>query len=303
MNLLILGFDGLEYNLVNRWKLKSLQQSQYGRLTIPKECYKETEDPLGNIIYEPWTPFVWSSILTGKLPQEIGLSEANIKKWQNPLLQLARTLSLKLKLNKRKLTRQFFEGRGTTFERFGLQKKHFNLAETSKAPTIFDKARKPIAINVPMVQMTHGSFGDEKWELELEGKTINGMIKEAWTDFQRIRRRTLETIRTNSWDLLMSYVRFLDTIGELQYGRFLRMHKAYMACNDYARIAKQLAGKQKYCLILSDHGMKPMNNTRFGMHSNHAFYSFNARINPPPQTITDLYPRISEWIENSAQEA
>ncbi len=298
MGLLILGFDGMEYDLVKRWKLRSLQQSQYGRLTIPRECFKETKDPLGNIVFEPWTPFVWSSILTGKLPQEVGLSEESIKEWQNPILQFARKLSVKLELNKRRLTRRLFEGRGSALEDLGLRKKRFNLAETAKATTIFDKAQQPIAINVPLFQMAQSPYGEEKWELELHGKTVSGMIKEAWTDFHRIKLRTLKAIATKNWDLLMSNVRFLDTIGELQYGRFLKMHKAYMTCNNYARIAKQLAGKEEPCLMLSDHGMKLMEGTRFGMHSNHAFYSFNRRLEPQPQSITDLYQRILELIED-----
>lgn len=52
---------------------------------------------------------MWVSIWTGRLPSEIQLSETNIQKWQNPFIQKLKSLSLKLGLNKRRLTRLVFD--------------------------------------------------------------------------------------------------------------------------------------------------------------------------------------------------
>ncbi|MCD6240583.1 hypothetical protein J7K27_03545 [Candidatus Bathyarchaeota archaeon] len=54
----ILGFDGLKYNLVECFKLENMKQTQYRKILIPKECYTETIDPRGERVYEPYTPFV-----------------------------------------------------------------------------------------------------------------------------------------------------------------------------------------------------------------------------------------------------
>lgn len=37
----VLGFDGLEYDLVKRFRLGNMKQKQYEKLSIPEECYTE----------------------------------------------------------------------------------------------------------------------------------------------------------------------------------------------------------------------------------------------------------------------
>lgn len=294
MKVTILAFDGLEYNLVERFKLKNMKQKRYGKVAIPKVCYKEAIDPLGNRIYEPWTPFVWSSIVTGKLPSEIGLTLKNVQKWQSPLIQLFRVLSLKLRLNTRKMTR-FIRGQGMKLERTGFKKGYFNLLEDSKVPTIFHHAKNPMAINVPLVHQKR-TLHKDTWRLKLKGKGLSEMTKNAWREFWKIKKQTLGTIKNEEWDLLMSYVRFLDTIGELNFSRFTEMFKAYSECNTYAGEVAQLIDDKTICLIISDHGMERYGNTPFGKHSNHGFWSVNVNTKWKPTTILDLYPQIITWL-------
>ena len=56
VKIFILGLDGLEYDFVVRWNLKSLKQKEYGKLEVPID--KESGVPK--------SPEVWSAFLTGK---------------------------------------------------------------------------------------------------------------------------------------------------------------------------------------------------------------------------------------------
>jgi len=45
MKVMILAFDGLEYELVEKFNLKNLKQIEYGKVRIPKECFIEVKSP------------------------------------------------------------------------------------------------------------------------------------------------------------------------------------------------------------------------------------------------------------------
>jgi len=281
MKVMILAFDGLEYSLVEKWNLKNLKQTQYGRVAIPPECYTETVDPAGNKVYEPWTPYVWASFMTGKLPSEIGLTKAKAKFWKNPILQFLKVVSMRIKLDK-------IKGKGKLFQRMGFQKKQFNILWDAKCLTIFHYAKNPSIINVPLVS--------EEWSLRLEEKTFDEMIKNCWENFWEIKSQTIKAIEEENWDLLMSYVRFLDIVGELCFGNFREMFKAYMACNIYVGQIKKITKDKVVCLIVSDHGMERFGNTKFGKHSDYAFYSLNMKMSQKPHLITDFYAIITDLL-------
>ena len=297
MKVLILGFDGLEHRFVEKWKLDSLKQDRFGKVGIPEECFKEAIDPFGNRTYEPWTPYVWSSIVTGKTPDVVGISLKNVQRWQNTMLQTLRGLSERIGLTRHKATRFFFDGRGKALERIGFRKEHFNLMENSKVPTIFHAAKNPETINVPLVYQARKNLQDEEhWKLKLKGEGLEEMRKHAWKDFKRISKKTLETVKKGDWDLMMSYVRFLDTIGELSFGSFKEMFKAYSASNHYAKQVRDAVSDNVACLIVSDHGMRRLGKTKYGSHSDYAFYSLNIETDWKPLMVTDFYKKIVEWV-------
>ena len=55
---IVLGIDGLEYSLVEKWRLKNLKQKKYCKLDLSE--YK--------VIV---TPPIWSSMLLGKIDEEL----------------------------------------------------------------------------------------------------------------------------------------------------------------------------------------------------------------------------------------
>ena len=92
MKCVILGLDGLEYNIVERLKLKNIMQEEYGKVKLPKECFKEVAT-MDSIHFEPWTPLVWHSFLTGKLPSNRFRYDMEIGgKWNNKTLNVLESL-------------------------------------------------------------------------------------------------------------------------------------------------------------------------------------------------------------------
>jgi len=69
MRAFILGLDELKYNIVAENKLENYKQKEYGKLGLPRQVIVRLkgEDP------PPYTPFVWSPTLTGRLPKETGI--------------------------------------------------------------------------------------------------------------------------------------------------------------------------------------------------------------------------------------
>jgi len=280
MKVAIFGFDGLEYNLVERFRLKNIKQKQYGKITIPKECYIDKFDLRGEKIYEPWTPFVWSAFLSGKNPAEIGLSKGTLKKWENPLLQFLRVLSMKVGLDRIKNKR-------IILEKLGFKRTSFSI-EDYKHPTIFDYAHNPCAINVPTVS--------KSWELALEGKEFDEMLRISWRRFYKVRDETLRAVKKGDWDLLMGYTRLLDTVGELCFGNFKELFKAYTVCNRFVGEFKRYLDDNTVCLIVSDHGMERFGNTPYGKHSDYGFYSLNIVTDWRPKTTYDFFDQIVKWL-------
>lgn len=280
MKVAILAFDGLEYDLVERFRLKNIKQKQYGKLSIPKECYTETRDPRGEKVYEPWTPYVWSTFLTGKLPAATGISRETLIKWNKPALQFLRTFSMKIGLDR-------IRNKGKIFEKLGFRRKHFSL-EDHKCATIFTYAKAPCIINVPTIS--------KEWGVELEGRNFTEMIKASWHCFYAVRGKTLKAVKDGNWDLLMAYTRLLDVIGELCFGDFKKLFKAYTICNKFVGEVKELLGENTVFLIISDHGMERFGNTPFGKHSDHAFYSLNKVTNWKPTSILGFFNQIINWL-------
>ncbi|HEC93052.1 MAG TPA: hypothetical protein ENI51_08700, partial [Candidatus Atribacteria bacterium] len=67
--ILILGIDALEYDLVERWELRNLMQSEYGKTILP--------------IYpgeDPNTRIIWPCFITGEMPNKMGFVTSKVFK-------------------------------------------------------------------------------------------------------------------------------------------------------------------------------------------------------------------------------
>ena len=66
MKACIIAIDALEYDLIESLFCENLKQNEYGK--IDQGLFKKYS-PTG----EPFTPVVWSSFITGKIPEETGI--------------------------------------------------------------------------------------------------------------------------------------------------------------------------------------------------------------------------------------
>jgi hypothetical protein len=281
---IILGFDGLEYGFVEKLNLKTLKQAEYGKIRIPKELYIEVSAEVYKPVYEPWTPLVWYSLITGKMPSEDFKRDMMfLGKWNNKVLNYINNLMQKL------IKRKFEDSNKIKklLEVLGFHKRLPILSDYGIS-SIFDLTRESIAIDVPTYS--------ENWPFGIAAKPnenihdfINRALEYELIRFNSIRKTVLSLLKKDDWTLLMMYSKLLDTFGELSYND--RLIPAYFMVNDFVEKVTNLTGKSCFILIISDHGIERMKGTRFGKHSDHGFYSVNIPVgfkNPEPTEFFDV---------------
>lgn len=287
MRCVILGLDGCEHKFVEKINLKNLKQKEYGKAKIPKECYKEVTGTYFEKVLEPSTPLVWFSFLTGQLPpKDLNPFESR----ENEILQRLQTLAIKFGLDKIK---------GKNILRLlGLPKK-YSLRKAHDIPTIFDLVEKSYALNVPFIS--------ENWSIVLGAKPenfnnfndfIDFVLGKQLIQFDKIRNETLHFLKRNhDWNLFMVYSKILDAYGELSFSNTKQLFDIYLSIDSFVKQIKSLVD-EKECLILaiSDHGIERMGKTKFGKHSNYAFYSVNRRLDLNLPSITDFYYLLKKLL-------
>lgn len=285
MKCIILGFDGLEYDIVNRLDLRSTKQREYGKVRLPKECFSEVSAP-NFTHFEPWTPLVWYSFLTGELPISRFRRDMEVGgKWNNQILNVLEDLSVRVGLGSFRGIR--------ILKILGFQKK-LPIIRDYGVRTIFDLVNRAIDIDVPTYS-ENWPFGLAKNPEENFNEFINRSLKVEINLFNRNRKRVLDALRNDSeWNLLMMYTKLLDTCGELSFNR--KLEQMYFLINDFAKDVRNLSN-ENFVLIISDHGMERISNTRFGKHSNHAFYSSNICLGLNNPKITEFYNVIQEVMK------
>lgn len=278
MRVFILGLDGLEYNIVNKHpELENLRQKEYGKLRLLKECLIRTKE--GDLT--PYTPLVWSTIVTGRLPEETGLM---VSQWDNKLLNLLKILTIKTGFDKLK-------GKGKILELMGFKKIAWNKNNyyVKNVKTIFDLTSKSIQVNVPTV--------DLNWEIYFgKGLSITQIKNKAILEFINVSKEIKEEIKKD-WELFMGYTRLLDVFGHVAWNtqELLRM---YQKADTLVKELKELIGDTCLFLIVSDHGMQRLEGTKHGgKHSLHAYYSSNIPLTlERPPAITDIFHIVKSFL-------
>lgn len=276
MKVLVIGIDGLDYNLVEVLKLKNLIQKSYGKLDIPPECFIDVDT--GRF---PYTPKVWEALLTGEKPSE----EETRALWiyKNPLLEKIRWLPIVKKIKGKRL---FLRRIGIKLERKG-----FRIPKK----TILHKCQPSIYVNVPGIN----PWDDTNLkinELIDEGKinTLFLVLEKYMNDvFNEFRER----VSGHDYKIAMVYTNVIDYIGHLcWYKCFNRVIKLYKKLD--ARVGKLLdAIEHDASIIISDHGMRGSEDGVSGEHTKHLFYSTNI-----PTQFKDIYEiptKIMEWANSS----
>ncbi len=273
MKVFVLALDGLEYELVNRWDLRSLKQKYHGFYLISEEYCRHGV---------PYSPPVWASIITGKAPSEHGISEwwkyssiLNRLRWLPPF--------------------KWIRGKRRVLWRLGIKPRIVS-SQDLNYPTIFDEIENSVAVNIPC----YNEPTELHRRLSLAAlRSIKEYEQEIWRIHQERVDKTITLLKTKNWSLFMTYFDLADLIGHIHYIKHLeKVQQAYMILNDLAlKLQRMVKSVKSAFLIISDHGMMPSEDGVTGNHSMRAFWSLN--INPPfiPRDPVDIYKLIKRLIE------
>ena len=274
----ILALDGLEYDLVVKWRLRNLMQKSFGRYEVPEDYMTETDKGL-----VPYTPKVWVSFLTGKRPKEHGIKDL----WTyNKILDFIRHLPVISWIKgKRKITRKL-----------GIKPRLVSRSDY-KYPTLFElvpssKAINFIGYNKPTE--TWGGMGLLVGDKSFRMKQLQRLCWEAYWKTYNLMFREINS----DWNLFAVYFETLDWLGHIYENKKIRnLLTPYQVFDNLVYEIKELIGNDIIFLILSDHGVKIINDRLAGYHSRHAFWSLNIDTNWKPKEITDFFHKIIEWTK------
>jgi hypothetical protein len=276
----IIGIDGLDYDIVEEMDLKNLKQTVYGKLTIPRECYRE----ISKDVFSPWTPLCWMSIITGKVPSE-EYHQARRRVYSNSLLEFFR----------RKIGKylRFWGGKRKILMKTGFKLSKYEMVETPyirSMDTIFDLAKEVIEINIPSYSKdyTLRPFGEEREGVE--------HLKLFDKEDAYIKNYIKSVLRSNrDYDLFMSYMRAIDHYGHQKFGT-KDLFNRYKLMDFFINEIKDSV--EGLLLICSDHGFQQLEGTRTGgRHSDYAFYSINIDLGCKMDSLMDIYSCVENALK------
>lgn len=269
MNVLILAFDALEYDIVVGMKLKPLMQEYYGR-------YEAVTSPRYG---KPHTPSAWTTIITGRSPEEHGIdywwTYGRFLDWlrtKPPLVWIK---------NKRRI-----------LWKLGLKPRVPDKRDL-KFKTIFDLVDRSVALFVP-------GYNEPVWPHEKLNeafrKGLREYVKTIW-EIHEWRKRVFFEKLGGDWELFMAWFDLADLLGHVCITKCrTEFLKAYIELSKIAKKVRDMyRNKDVFILILSDHGMKPVPDGT-GDHSSYGFWSANKKPPFTPRKATDFYKLVEEVL-------
>mgnify|MGYP000064706953 CR=1 FL=1 len=262
MRICILAFDGLEYDLVVRWRMKALMQEYYGKY----------EAPISPTFKKPHTPSAWASFITGKAIEEHGVDD-----WW--------TWGLLLDWLRFRPPLKWIKGKRKLLKKLGIRPKLYKIDDSH--PTIFSVVKPSIPLFIPTLTEP------TRFHYELSDaveKGVDAFVRKIW-EIHRYRKKEFLKCLDKDWKLLMVWFDLADLLGHVFIKKNpIKLFKGYKELNDIANIARSKLANTAI-LIVSDHGMKPQPKGT-GDHSSYGFWSLN--IEPPfkPEKITDFYKLV-----------
>lgn len=264
-NIIILGIDGLEYNLVKEWRLKNIMQKKYCKLDLSNY----------NVIV---TPPIWGSMLTGKIDDEV------MKVW----VKLAEVLG-----GEKNIKQKWWAKIGKIFP-FSVNywiwdnifapliggdpfKTTANYVLEKNEPNIFQFFEKPWTNGIP----SYGRNVSTPTQKKLTEKAIAGermpYKKHIIKQYEKDKLQLFSALDKQEFDLIFWYTPLLDNLGHMDMGKPLTlMMKHYLEINEVVGKVKESC-PTSIIYIISDHGMERMEpkTSAWGMHSHHGFFSSN----------------------------
>lgn len=265
--MVILGFDGLEPSLVEKWKMKDLQQSSWGVTDLSDFKLLRTVS-------------LWASFLAGRhIEDEI----SNKDLWNYSLAE------------EESLFKFFKSYKAIDVPAFSYKKEpHWRERELLKRFFADDSSdgQEIIEEYDRVCWQNHGENKKEFFEA-LSMKHSCNLVYESnnRSSHPNPPKQPASGCKTPTdflYDLVFGYFSLTDTIAHLSFGDEEKMHKVYEEAVRIVVEAKFLRTGDQF-LIISDHGMKSVG--RFGDHAPNGFWSKNwgkSLGNPRITAFSDL---------------
>jgi len=278
---IVLGIDGLEYNLVEKWSLKNLMQKNYCKLDLSDY----------SVIV---TPPIWGSMITGVVDEEV------MKIWEKS----AKILGMPGKLKQKKWAEigfKIFDLIPPSIQRWAKYKVIDNIVggenpfdltanyvNDKNLKNVFQFFKNPWTNGLPgygknIINSTKRKLFDKA----LSGDKIpfkNHMIECYKSDKSQL----LSALNKQEFDFIFWYTTLLDNLGHIYMGNEVFLLDYYLEINKLA--GKVASTYPDACIyVISDHGIKPISGG-LGVHSKYAFFSSNT--NESIKKPVDMYNLI-----------
>jgi len=252
--IIILGIDGLEYNLVNEWNLEYLKQKAY--------CKTDLSD-FKMIV----TPLIWGAILTGQKIKEIEDMCLRRLKYVSKHSKSSKPVwysRLMTKILPKKLKQYIF-------------KKHipnpYDVVLKRGYTTLFSFFKRSWHNGIP----SYGKKVANSESRKLTEQALKGDTSPLYNYSKRIyeeeKKKLLIALKKN-YNLIFWYTSSLDTIEHFFITKKLKLMNFYLELNLLVKNIKEKLTENDIIYIISDHGMKQMgDDIRAGEHSNYGFFS------------------------------
>ncbi|RLE88649.1 MAG: hypothetical protein DRJ67_01375 [Thermoprotei archaeon] len=290
MRLLILGLDGLDPDLVERWRMDWFKLKFHGRHYV-------------GVLKKLYTPIVWGSILTGLNVEEhgYGLRELREKRSREAFKSrvLRRLYLLRLRLTRRRL------GVRKLLVKLGLVNPyppaimHDHLLARTFLEELKARGYSVAAIEVPSYNESRNEYYRSRIDALATAPFSRRveLVEEALEDTRERVERGVKCVEEGH-DLIFIYTPLPDVAFHMAVGPTLKvkvwLRSVHYALYEMLRPLMKLARERGYeVLMLSDHGF----DLRSGYHSEYGFWS--TTVKPPyrPSSILDFHDLVMQLVE------
>lgn len=274
--LLIVGFDGLDYQKIQEYDCENLKQESFGKLDLEGLALK--------------TPTLWATMITGVKPEVHGIDRMNtfkgekVRKWDKYVLKFFELFGLNALHLRKYLWYQIFDsGLLVPGEDFIQVKSIFEKVADSKALEIPGYTEYPYIV---------GSIGVGKtWR---KRSPVSKERVKRDIDAEHLYRKTDLFDNIGEHKLLMQHLHYPDWFQHL-FTTGARDEELYREMDELAGEVLEKAGENTLVLFCSDHGLED------GGHRDEAFYSANIKLDGPVK-ITNLIEKCLEKVDYQREE-
>lgn len=271
MSVLVVAFDGLDYELIQKYECNNIIQQEFGRID------NDTN------IYWRMTSELFASFLTGKTWRDHGVR--GLVKWNNRVVDAVENYLLQYKL-----FRKFCGIRAKIYQNIlGIKRRQY-LKTDYDPPTVLKKVNDSVEIDMPAYNPRF-SQGDGL----LEKYGISAAVKQQNAIFEYKTQKLFEAIDAEH-DLVMAHFHKVDHFQHWfwEIGDEETVKAAYHETDNLAaKILENAEDKYDLILFMSDHGLP-----EGGQHNKNAFHSSNIDLGLEHPHITDFHDLILEHVEN-----